>query len=263
MEAISFSYPGGVQALREVNLTLQPGEMVALLGANGSGKSTLARTLNGLLRPTLGKVWVGDWVTTQHSPAQMARRVAYVFQNPDEQLFCQRVWDEVAFGPRNLGFSAKQVGSQVEQALEDSGLREFAQHNPRDLGFSGRKMVALASALAMNTPVLVLDEPGAGLDAGEVQRLSQRLNSLHEQGKTLLVISHDMDFVAENFKRLVLLSQGTVLLDAPVQAFFKQQAVLEAAGLVLPQMVRLSEKLGHPHLALNVEQFLEEQARLG
>ena len=122
------------------------------MGENGSGKSTLARHLNGLLRPNVGRVWVGDWHTAEHSPAQMARRVAYVFQNPDEQLFRRRVWDEVAFGPQNLGHAPTQVRAQVEQALAALELSPVSDLNPRDLGYSGRNGSRLASALAMHTP---------------------------------------------------------------------------------------------------------------
>ena len=174
VENVHYTYPdGGVKALDGVSLSIQPGERVALVGQNGSGKSTLARHLNGLLRPEQGQVWVGDWETSAHSPAKMARRVAYAFQNPDEQLFHQQVWGEVAFGPQNLGVSPEQVRAQVGQALELFGLSAFAQTNPRDLSYSGRKRISLASTVAMQTPVLVLDEPTAGLDgqrAGATQQ---------------------------------------------------------------------------------------------
>ncbi len=256
VEQIDFMYPGGVKALDGISLTIQAGEMMALVGENGSGKTTLARHLNGLLHPQAGSVWVGDWQTTQHSPAQLARRVAYVFQNPDEQLFCQTVWDEVAFGPQNLGHAQPQVKAMVSEALAWLGLQEQAQLNPRDLGYSGRKRVALASALAMQTPVLVLDEPTAGLDARELAQLGDILRLLRHQGKTVLVITHDMDFVAENLERVVLLQRGRVALDAPVQAFFADVDGLEAYGLIAPQITRLSRRLGHSPLALRVEQLL-------
>jgi energy-coupling factor transporter ATP-binding protein EcfA2 len=253
---IHYTYPAGVKALDGVSLTIQPGEVVALVGANGSGKSTLAHHLNGLLRPQAGNVWVGDWQTTKFSPAQMAHWVAYTFQNPDEQLFHQRVWDEVAFGPQNLGIPPAQVRILVEQALNLAKLGSFSKTNPRDLGFSGRKRVALASSLAMQTPVLVFDEPTAGLDASEQELFRQILSALRQQGKTLLVISHDMDFVAENTDRLVLMHQGKIRMDAPAQPFFEQLLKLDASGLVPPQITRLSQRIGSGSLALSVGQFL-------
>jgi energy-coupling factor transport system ATP-binding protein len=259
VENIHFNYPGSVNALAGISVTINPGEVVGLVGENGSGKTTFARHLNGLLRPQTGSVWIGDWLTTEHSPAQIAHRVAYVFQNPDEQLFRQRVWDEVAFGPQKLGFLPSQVQQVVELSLDRVGLRNEAQLNPRDLGYSGRKRVALASALVMQTPVLVLDEPTAGLDAGEQAQIAQVLALLRQDGKTILVISHDMDFVAENVDRVMLLRQGQIALDAPAQQFFGQSVLLETSGLVAPQITRLSQALNHQQVALTVEQFLDDR----
>jgi energy-coupling factor transporter ATP-binding protein EcfA2 len=256
---LHFTYPGGVKALDGISITIQPGEKVALVGENGSGKTTLARHLNSLLQPQAGSVRVGEWGTTEHSPAQMARRVAYVFQNPDEQLFRQRVWDEVAFGPQNLGYPPEQVRLMVDQALELLALCDFSQLNPRDLGYSGRKRVALASALAMQTPVLVFDEPTASLDAKEQEQFRQVLSTLGQQGKTILLISHDLDFLAENMDRFVLLHQGRIALDAPAQQFFEQKELLKTSGMVAPQITRLSQRLGHSHLALSVERFFSDR----
>jgi energy-coupling factor transport system ATP-binding protein len=192
VDQIDYTYPNGVQALVGVSLTIQPGEKVALVGENGSGKTTLARHLNGLLKPKSGSVRIGDWHTRQYSPAKLAQRVAFVSQNPDEQLFRQRVWDEVAFGPQNLGYHREQVQRMVADALELMQLQEVARLNPRDLGYSSRKRVALASAMAMQTSVLICDEPTAGLDAKEQALLSQALKVLHQQGKTLIMISQYM-----------------------------------------------------------------------
>jgi len=256
VDDIHFAYPGGVKALDGISVTIQPGEKVALVGENGSGKTTLARHLNGLLRPQAGSVWIGEWQTTQNTTAKLARRVAYVFQNPDEQLFRQRVWDEVAFGPQNLGYSPEQVRIMVENALDLMGLSGLSHLNPRDLGYSGRKRVALASALAMQTPVLVFDEPTAGLDAKELEYLGLVIISLHQQGKTIVIISHDMDFLAESMDRFILLNNGIVSLDAPAQQFFKQKILLETSGLVAPQITRLSQSLRHSDLAMSVDQFL-------
>lgn len=253
---VHYTYPGGVKALDEVSLTIQPGEKVALVGENGSGKTTLARNLSGLLRPQVGRVWIGEWCTQDHSPAQIARRVGYVFQNPDEQLFHRRVWDEVAFGPKNLGFPAEQIPIMVENALELLNLNPAAQLNPRDLGYSTRKQVALSSVLAMQTPVLIFDEPTASLDWNEQNRLRSVIHTLHQEGKTILTISHDMDFIAENFDRVVLMWQGKIVLDAPAKEFFGNEAIWGRYGLIKPQIVRLGEHLQYSQMPLNIEQFL-------
>lgn len=148
---------------------------------------------------------------------------------------------------------------QVEQALDLLGLNEVSRFNPRDLGYSGRKRVSLASAIAMQTPGVVFDEPTAGLDSKEQAQLSRVISFLHQEGKTVLVISHDMDFLAENFERFVLLKGGQVILDAPVQHFFEQGQLLKTSGLVAPQITRLSQRMGHAQLAAHVEQFLDNQ----
>jgi energy-coupling factor transport system ATP-binding protein len=258
VDNVHYSYPGGAKALDGVSLAIRPGEKVALVGQNGSGKTTLARHLNGLLRPQAGTVQIGDWQTIDHSPAQMARRVAYVFQNPDEQLFHQQVWGEVAFGPQNLGCSPAQVRIQVEQALDLLGLNEALQFNPRDLGYSGRKRVALASALAMQSSIVIFDEPTAGLDAREQAQLSRVIAFLHQEGKTVLVISHDMDFLIENFERFVLMQAGRILFDANIQEFFAQEHLAETSGLVAPQMIRLSRSLGQSPLARSPGEFINK-----
>jgi len=253
---VCFSYPGGVEALLDVSLTVQPGEMIALVGANGSGKTTLARHLIGLLQPQAGSIQIGDWATSEHAPSQMARRVAYVFQNPDEQLFCQRVWDEVAFGPQNLGCTPAEVTSRVKSTLEWLNLQAEEQVNPRDLIYSIRKRVALASALVMQTPVLILDEPTAGLDSREQAQLSQVLASLRLQQKTVIVITHDMDFAAENLDRFIYLQNGSVLADAQASAFFSAEFLSQTSDLIAPQMVRLSFSLGHTQPSLCADQLL-------
>lgn len=254
---IHFTYSEGEKVLNGVSVTIQPGEKVALVGQNGSGKTTLARHLNGLLRPATGQVWIGDWLTQDHSPAQMARRVAYVFQNPDEQLFHQRVWDEVAFGPQNLGCSVREVAFQVERALDLMDLRGASDLNPRDLGYSGRKRVTLASALAMQTPIIVFDEPTAGLDSKEQEQLAGVFSLLHHQGKTIIVISHDMDFLIENMDRMLLMMNGKIALDASARDFFEQNRILETSGLIAPQIVRLSQKMGCSQVSTNVDEFLD------
>ena len=167
---VSFTYPSGVDALRGVSLEFRTGERIAIIGQNGSGKTTLAKHLNGLLRPTRGDVLVGDWNTRTCTVAQMARRVGFLFQNPGEQIFENRVAAEVAFGPSNLGFSIAEVEARVSTALTQTGLAGYRDAHPYELLPAQRKWVALASVLAMDPAVLVLDEPTTGQDARGLAR---------------------------------------------------------------------------------------------
>ncbi|MCC7187526.1 MAG: ABC transporter ATP-binding protein, partial [Anaerolineales bacterium] len=205
---LTFSYPTGVQALRGLSLTIQSGEQVAIVGQNGAGKTTLVKHLNGLLQPTSGSVKIGDWDTREHSVAKMARRVGYVFQNPDEQLFSKNVGIEVAFGPKNLGMSGEQVQRRVKEALAMVELSDKTETNPYDLSATWRKMVALASVIAMDTDIVIFDEPTTGQDAANIARIANVIKILRERGKTIITITHDIDFCAENFERVIAMSQG-------------------------------------------------------
>lgn len=261
IEDVTFSYPGGVQALRGVSLAFAPGEAVAILGENGAGKSTLAKQLNALLRPDGGRVLVGDWDTRDHTAAQMAERVGYVFQNPDDQLFERVVRKEVAFGPHNLGFSDEEVEQAVAQALAQVGLTDQADAHPYDLPLSQRKLLALAAVLAMQTPVVIFDEPTTGQDAPGVARIGGIIEDLKAQGRTLITISHDVDFCAEHFPRVVLMAQGQVLADSPAEEMLYQFDLLLRAAVEPPQIVRLATELAVDGAPLTVEAFVDSLGR--
>lgn len=211
---VRYRYPGGAEALRGVSLGLAGGERVALLGRNGAGKSTLVRHLNGLLRPAAGSVRLGGVETRALSVARAAREVGIVFQDVRNQLFARTVRDELRFGPRNLGYSPARVEALVDQALARLGLTELADEHPYDLQLSGRRLVAIAAVLAMDTRLLVLDEPTAGLDSPAVERLTALAHDLAAQGKSVVVVSHDLDFCYEALERVVLVHEGLVALDS-------------------------------------------------
>ena len=173
IQGVRFVYPDGTLALQTVDLEIAPGDRLAIIGQNGSGKSTLVRQLNGLLRPTEGRVVIDGHDTIDQHVAQLASKVGLAFQNPDRQIFAGRVRTEVAFGPRNLGVRGTQLERVVTEALVATGLEGEASTNPYDLGYSRRKLLALASVLAMNTPIVVLDEPTTGQDARGVARIQR------------------------------------------------------------------------------------------
>jgi energy-coupling factor transport system ATP-binding protein len=257
IEHVSFSYPGGIEALHDVSLTIEPGEAVAILGENGAGKSTLAKHLNGLLRPGTGRVLIDDWDTREHTTAQMAQRVGYVFQNPDDQLFERVVRREVAFGPRNLGHTDAEVDRLVAEALEQVGLADHADAHPYDLPLSERKLLTLGAVLAMQTPIIIFDEPTTGQDARGVERIGRIIEDLKAEGRTVITISHDVDFCAEHFPRAVLMSRAQVMLDGPVETVLSDGQHLAQAAVEPPQMVRLAEELDMAARPLTVEQFVD------
>jgi len=255
------TYPSGIHALRGINLAIDSGEQVGIIGQNGSGKTTLVKHLNGLLSPTEGTVKIGDWDTSEHTVARLAARVGYVFQNPDEQLFTKRVEDEVAFGPRNLGYPQEKVEQRVDFALGLTELSDKRGVNPYDLSPTWRKMVTLASIIAMDTPIIVFDEPTTGQDALSIARIARVVHTLKKQNKTMITITHDIDFCAQNFHRVVALADGKILLDGPKGEVFSQKETLEQTFVDPPQITRLADRLGLQQTITDPETFLDLMAR--
>ena len=221
------------------------GEVVAIVGQNGSGKSTLVRHFNGLLRPTEGEVFIDGVSARERRVATLAATVGLAFQDPDRQIFAGRVRDEVAFGPRNLGRTGTELAAAVDAALEATGLTSEAGVNPYDLGYSRRKLLALASILAMATPVVVLDEPTTGQDARGVARVQAIVADLAKAGRTVVAISHDMRFVAESFERVVVMRSGSVALDGSPATVFAESSwpVLTSTFLEPPLPARVGATL--------------------
>jgi energy-coupling factor transport system ATP-binding protein len=258
---LHFTYPTGVEALRGISLKIESGEQVAIIGQNGAGKTTLVKHFNGLLQPTKGRVSIEDCDTTKHSVAKLARRVGYVFQNPDEQLFSKNVGAEVAFGPRNLGFDAERVDTLVKDALALTQLSDKTETNPYDLSATWRKMVALASIISMDTDIIVFDEPTTGQDAINVARIADVIAELRRRGKTVITITHDIDFCAENFERVIAMSQGKILLDGKANDVLGQEEILAMTYVEPPQLTRLGKRLGFKHAVRNQEEFLDALKR--
>ena len=245
-EGLVHVYPGGTRALDGVDLEIRAGERVAIVGQNGSGKSTLVLHWNGLLRPTSGRVVIDGRPTDGQRVAHLARTVGIAFQDPDRQIFAGRLRTEVAFGARNVGLRGAALQRAVDEALDAVGLRAEAEANPYDLGYSRRKLLALASILAMGTPVVVLDEPTTGQDATGVARIQGLVRTLGEAGRTVVTVSHDMRFVAETFERVVVMGAGRVLLDGTPDETFGEPAwpSLAATNLEAPLAARLGARWG-------------------
>ena len=254
---LHFTYPTGLEALQGISLTINSGEQVAIVGQNGAGKTTLVRHFNGLLKPTSGSVMIDDWDTTKHSVAKLASRVGYVFQNPDEQLFSRDVLTEVEFGPKNLGYSKEKIDELVKQALAWTELTDKTETNPYDLSPTWRKMVALASIIAMDTPIVIFDEPTTGQDFANVSRIAHVISELKKQGKTVITITHDIDFCAENFERVIALSNGKILLDGKAREVLGQEEILAQTYVDPPQLTRLGKLLNLKETVINQEEFLK------
>jgi cobalt transport protein ATP-binding subunit len=232
VENLSFTYPDGRVALREVSLVIKPGEKVALVGPNGAGKSTLILQLNGLLSPSRGKVRVCDLEVKKENLSRVRAMVGLVFQSPEDQLFSPRVYDDVAFGPIYQGLPPEAVDKRVSEALAAVHMESHAPRVSHHLSMGEKKRIAIATVLSMQPEVLVLDEPTAGLDPRARRSL---INLLRELPLTMLVSTHDMLLVRDLFPRMVILDEGIVVADGPTEICMADAALLEAHGLEKPE----------------------------
>ena len=256
VEDVGFTYPNGAEALRGVSLRIDAGESVAIIGENGAGKTTLVKHMNGLLKPTRGRVTVGDWDTGEYTVARLAARVGYVFQNPDDQIVERTIGEEVAFGPRRLGQPEADVAANTAAALEQVGLATDTKTHPYDLTAPQRKLVTLASVLAMRTPVVIFDEPTMGQDARGVALIGGIVDGLRAEGRTVIIITHDIDFCAAHFGRVVAMGDGRVLADGPTADVLARADLLATTNVEPPQLVRLAQALGLPGAPLTTEAFI-------
>ena len=241
---VSFHYQPRVMALDNVTISIEQGEFVALLGQNGSGKSTFAKLLNGLLRPSEGRVLVTGKDTRYAGVGELASIVGHVFQNPDHQIFAETVKKEIAFGARNAGCSNEECDARVKEVLQAVGLSGFEERDPFSLNKGERQRVAVASILATKPKILVVDEPTTGLDAEESVRMMNMMRSLNQQGHTILMITHDMSIVAGYATRCVLMKNGTVLGNGLTREIFSDPNLIRSASLDLPTLTRFTQRWG-------------------
>ena len=205
------TYPNGVQAIRDVDVTIKQGEIVSVVGQNGSGKTTLVKHFNGLLKPTDGDIIVGDLNTREHPVGILAESVGYVFQNPNHQIFAASVHEELSFGLKNIGLGESEIETKVKEIAEEFLLTEYLELNPYRLGFSLRKTVGMASIIAMEPDVVILDEPTTGQDYSGVKTIKDSILKLKSEGKSVVVVSHDMPLVAEETDRVLVMCNTELL----------------------------------------------------
>lgn len=239
---LRFSYVKGREVLHGLNLALDH-RPTAIIGQNGAGKTTLVRVLKGLLKPDSGEIrYQGENLETK-TVAELASRVGYVFQNPDDQIFKYKVLEEVMFGPLNIGMSPQEAEASAHEALRMVGLDEKAGENPYDLELSDRKMVAIASVLAMKTDVIILDEPTIAQSWNGREKIREIMQAKAAEGKLVIAILHDMDFVANSFARVIAMAHGEILADGAPAEVFRNHPVLEKAALAAPPLYELLEEL--------------------
>jgi energy-coupling factor transport system ATP-binding protein len=242
-ENVSFNYPGGTEVLHNLNLRINDGEFVAIMGENGAGKTTLVKMFNGLLKPVHGRVLVDGVETRERSVAQLSRNVGLIFQNPDHQLFAETVTEELAFSLRNFGFKDEVIQRRVTKLLIALDLERYSTSSPFVLSGGERKRVALAAILVWDPKHVIMDEPTIGQDYLQKDRLRNLIMQLESQQKTVIIVTHDVEFVAECKPRVVLLSQGRVIADGSAVDILTNRGLVEQSSLVLPQIASLMNSL--------------------
>lgn len=255
-ENVSLSYGAGT-VVRNLNFTIQNGEFVAVIGANGAGKTTTAKLMNGLLKPTSGRVLVDGKPTTACKTSELAKKVGFLFQNPDRQLCKMTIREEIAFGLTLTG--AKNVQERVEAILQDFDFD--GDRDPFSMSRGERQRIALASLIAVEPEVLILDEPTTGLDYLECMAMMTRIRSLNEQGTTVVMVCHDMELVLDFAKRVLVFSDGQLQLDGETRQVFRSETVLDKASVLPPQITRLSERLSDCLPPVDTAEEMEDAVR--
>ena len=249
---VTFSYTPDVPVLHDISLTFDS-RTTAIIGQNGTGKTTLVKLIKGLLTCQEGSIEIEGKEIKDLKVSEIAKDIGLVFQNPNDQIFKNKVRDEIEFGPLNIGKSTKEATDLANAAMSLLGISELADKNPYDLGLSERKLISIASILAMDTKVIILDEPTIAQDYKGKQLIKNVIKKLQAEGKLVIAILHDMDFVAETFDRAVVMKKGRILIDDSVKMVFSQAETLEEAYLEAPSIVKLSQELGEEDIFITVE----------
>ena len=261
VDSASFSYPEGPRVLDQMSLTIRAGEFIAIVGQNGSGKTTLAKMSVGLLAPDSGTILLEGRDRTTLRPAETAREIGYVFQNPDHQIFADTVEAEVKFGPRNFGLDDREIESRCAEVLAAVGLENERATDPFLLGKGQRQRLAVASVLALRPRLLILDEPTTGLDYREQRKMMKLVSELNASGVAIVMITHTPWLVAEYARRVILMRAGRKLFDGPVREFFVQDELLRTSSFKPPEVTTLGRRFGTIALsATELVEFLQGRA---
>lgn len=244
LKDVAFSYSPSIFIFDGLNLSFDS-QTTAIVGQNGAGKTTLVKLMKGLLKPFKGTLLIDGESIADQTAAQLSKRVGLVFQNPNDQIFKTNVLEEVMFGPLNIGLTRTEAEQAAREALQKVDLESKVKDNPYDLSLSERKLIALASILAMDTEMVIFDEPTMGQDFEGKEKIKKIIEELHEDGKLVLCILHDMDFAAEVFERTVVMNQGDIILDGPTRDVFSKREVLEKAYLEQPYVTQIAHALGY------------------
>jgi energy-coupling factor transport system ATP-binding protein len=250
-----FSYDGITSVLKDITLKIKDGDFVGIMGENGAGKTTLVKLFNGLLKPAKGEIFINDQNVISLSVAELSRIIGFVFQNADHQIFSRTVAEEIGFILKNFKYEESKIQAEVERILQQFDLVRYREQSPFLLSGGERKRVALASILCAHPEILILDEPTIGQDAIEKKKLIELLRSLNENGVTVIIITHDIEFTVEYLPRCILMSNGILVADGPTKYILANEKILKEASLIEPQLVHLCHLLNFESAVLSIEEM--------
>ena len=245
IESVDYIYPNGTAALKNISLTIHKGEMVAIMGKNGAGKTTLIRTLNGLIRPTVGDIYINNENTNMKSIAELSQRVGLIFQNPSHQLFANSVEEEIKFSLKNLYQDNEELQAKTDDVLKSFNLEKYRERSPLNLSGGESKKLAVASIMCRDPEILVFDEPTLGQDANEIESFIKFIDSEKKKEKTIIIITHNIEFAFEFIPRTILMAEGKIVADGPTQIILSNNFLTERSSLVRPQTRQLSLALSN------------------
>lgn len=257
LENVDFQYPNGFLANENLNIIIKQNERVAIVGQNGAGKTTAVKLMNGLHKPSRGNVFVNGMNTKDYTTAQIAKYVGYVFQNPDDQIFNQTVYDEIAYMPRYYKKTEKEIKKSVENAADIMNIRMFLKSNPFEIPYTIRKFVTIAAILAIEPQYIILDEPTAGQDLNGTRILSELLDVLQQKKIGVITITHDMEFVADNFQRVIAMANKHIIADGTAKEIFSNDKVIEESKIKRTDMGIIAAELGLGKDILNPSELVD------
>ena len=257
LDHVSFRYPNGFLANEDLNLVIGQNEQVAIIGQNGAGKTTAVKLMNGLNKPTKGTVLINGMDTKEYTTAQIAKHVGYVFQNPDDQIFNQTVYDEIAYMPKYYKYDEKEVKKRVHEAVDIMQIREFLKSNPYEIPYTIRTFLTIASILVVEPKYIILDEPTAGQDLNGTKILVDLLSYLQEKETGVITITHDMEFVADNFKRVIVMANKHIIADGTAKEIFSKDEVIAESKIKRTEMGIIGNELNLGKDILNPKELVD------